>query len=330
MSSYLLKSQARAMAAHAGDDGNHGFLVGTASLKGHNDVRLLRYSEEDEDISCVAAYGHTGEVVALAPCPDDASVIATTHNALPGLRTTIWRMPDLPGLGEDDGSGEGRQSSGSSTQDLIRLADIPGTAARVRAMAWAPAPVDVGPRGLSAASLVTVDDSSVRTFTLRPDGSGAALTNGADLSITDASYCGGVAWDPHHPSEVAVAADHSVMCWDTRSGEKTRAISGAVSPGGLVVRALSYNPNKPWHLATAGDDMRVKVWDLRRLSQGGSSGGSPGGAPSALVSSTALPVKVLDGHSHWVSSVAFNPYHDQLLLSGGTDGRVGECDEHRA
>lgn len=41
---------------------------------------------------------------------------------------------------------------------------------------------------------------------------------------------------------------------------------------------VSYNVNKPMHLATGGDDMRVKVWDLRRPD---------------------MPVKILEGHTHW-------------------------------
>jgi WD40 repeat protein len=95
----------------------------------------------------------------------------------------------------------------------------------------------------------------------------------------DASFCGGVAWDPHHPSEVAVAADGEVVVWDVKSGDRARAVGEAVegSSGG-VVRALSYNTNKPWMLATAGDDYRVKLWDLRKC---------------------AAPVKILDGHTHW-------------------------------
>ena len=37
-SSYLLKTQARSLVAHAADEDNHGFLVGTANLKGANEV----------------------------------------------------------------------------------------------------------------------------------------------------------------------------------------------------------------------------------------------------------------------------------------------------
>ena len=110
-------------------------------------------------------------------------------------------------------------------------------------------------------------------------------------------------------------------------------------PPGCCVRAVSFNSNKPWHLASGGDDHKVKLWDLRR---------------------PAAPVKILDGHTHWcgaappptarscasprhrlarapspplaprrppfltrrVTAVAFNSFHDQLVLSAGTDARV--------
>ena len=99
---------------------------------------------------------------------------------------------------------------------------------------------------------------------------------------------------------MAIAADSSILCWDLRTGERPRGIPHAV-PAGSCVRALTYNPNKPWHLASGGDDFRVKVWDVRK---------------------PATPVKILDGHTHWVTCVAFNPCHDQLVLSGGSDARV--------
>jgi len=132
-------------------------------------------------------------------------------------------------------------------------------------------------------------------------GGGGALGAGAGF----ASHVGGVAWDPHHASEVAVAVDGAVQCWDLRAAERPRclehAVSGAAAGAGGAVRALSYNPNRPWVLATGGDDHRVKCWDLRR---------------------SAAPLKVLEGHTHWVTSLAFNPFHDQLLLSGSTDCRA--------
>ena len=55
----------------------------------------------------------------------------------------------------------------------------------------------------------------------------------------------------------------------------------------------------------------MKIWDLRRLPPAGGDGGVG-----------AAPMKVLDGHTHWVTAVAFNPFHDQLLISGGSDTRA--------
>lgn len=35
-----------------------------------------------------------------------------------------------------------------------------------------------------------------------------------------------------------------------------------------------------------------------------------------------IQVKQLAGHTHWVWTVKYNPCHDQLLLSGGSDSVV--------
>jgi len=61
----------------------------------------------------------------------------------------------------------------------------------------------------------------------------------------------------------------------------------------IIVRSVDFNPNKPCMLISAGNDQKVKFWDTRELSR---------------------PVKVLAGHSHWVSSAKYNPYHDQLVV----------------
>ena len=60
-----------------------------------------------------------------------------------------------------------------------------------------------------------------------------------------------------------------------------------------LVRSVDFNPNKPCMLISAGNDQKVKFWDTRELSR---------------------PVRVLAGHSHWVSTAKYNPYHDQLVV----------------
>lgn len=69
----------------------------------------------------------------------------------------------------------------------------------------------------------------------------------------------------------------------------------------LATTDADYNPNRPFYIVTAGKDRLIKVFDVRAISS---------------------PVRVLAGHSHFVTSVRYNRFHDQLILSGGTDTHV--------
>lgn len=281
------------MVAHAADEDRHGFLVGTASLRGPNELRLLRYYEDEEEIEVAAVYSHPGEIAGLSACPEDAAVVltvSTTPEGRPGA--AIWRMPDLPG--DSAGSSGGGELV---SKPLERVADFPEQPVGCRllhAQFCPPAVLDGGAgdapssgsaaraAGSGSSRLLSVDDTHIRIWELRSDGriagsGSSALRQVSDIPAGDASFIGGTAWDRLHPSDVAVACDASIHVWDTRTGERTRAIERAV-PAGSCVRGLSYNCNKPWHLASGGDDCRVKIWDLRK---------------------TSAPVKVLEGHTHW-------------------------------
>lgn len=67
------------------------------------------------------------------------------------------------------------------------------------------------------------------------------------------------------------------------------------------MRDVDYNPNKPFCLVSCGEDRLIKFWDLR---------------------STQAPIKSIVGHDHWVNTVKYNRFHDQLLLSGSSDCMV--------
>jgi hypothetical protein len=241
-------------------------------------IRLLRFSEEDDEITCAAAWSHSHEVLDLAASTTDASLVATVSDALDGAgaRATVWRLPGLPAADaapERGGGGGSGAAPEPTARELERVADVPVTAGDgVARVAWAP-----HASGHSAASFVTAHGAAVRAWTLRGSG-GAPDAAGAATFDAAAPHVGAAAWDPHHPNEVAVAAGAAVHAWDLRAGERTRAIEHAVQAGCGVVRALSFNPNRPWVIATAGDDFRVKIWDLRK---------------------PAAPLKVLEGHSHW-------------------------------
>lgn len=104
-------------------------------------------------------------------------------------------------------------------------------------------------------------------------------------------FAGCAAWDPHHSSLATVAFGHTLQIVDTnRDMEVVQSLAFAHDD---TIRDIDYNPNKPQTIVTCGDDRTVKFWDLRKLEQ---------------------PLLTLMGHSHWVWSTRYNPFHDQLVL----------------
>ena len=125
-------------------------------------------------------------------------------------------------------------------------------------------------------------------------------------------------WDPHHARVLASSDSVHLRTWDVRVGGAGSG-SAAGAPTLSIEHAhedqildVDFNPNKPYHLLSTGRDRRIHVWDLRRCGpQSGSSGGSGGGGPS--------PLKTMLHHSHWAWQARFNRFHDQLVLSAGTE-----------
>ena len=78
-------------------------------------------------------------------------------------------------------------------------------------------------------------------------------------------------------------------------------ISRCSQNSGCAVRSIDFNPNKQYHLCAGADDGSLAVWDSRQAAQ---------------------PLSWGRYHSHWVWSVRYNTFHDQLILSAGSDSRV--------
>ena len=160
------------------------------------------------------------------------------------------------------------------------------------------------------------------------------------------------AWDPHNSNLVAVTNPRGITIHDLRTGggggvssiddpltTDVSAILAASSRGvgnhRYGTTDISYNPNLPNVLTTSGKDGLIKFWDLRTTTSSSSvaSGSSSASYPSPTMATTGAsgakhqrriqPMKMLrGGHTHWSNRVAYNPHHDQLLLSSGTDGIV--------
>ncbi|KAI9024576.1 WD40-repeat-containing domain protein [Hyaloraphidium curvatum] len=107
-----------------------------------------------------------------------------------------------------------------------------------------------------------------------------------------------LACNPHSPHLFSVTVGSHLHLFDSRSASPSPTAS---IPCHRRATAHSYNPNLPHHIATGGQDGLVRVWDLRA-------------APECA--------KELRAASHWVTSVAYHPTHDQLLLAASTDAQV--------
>ena len=68
-----------------------------------------------------------------------------------------------------------------------------------------------------------------------------------------------------------------------------------------MIRDLDLNPNKQYYLASCSDDCKVKFWDTRNTKE-------------CLMNRS--------DHSHWVWSIRYNNFHDQLVLTSSSDSRV--------
>lgn len=80
----------------------------------------------------------------------------------------------------------------------------------------------------------------------------------------------------------------------------------------VSIKDVDYNPNKPYNLATGGDDCVVRFWDVRSISSGVPGGGHySSGAGSRNTSAHNIssassannellkPLKEVCNHSYW-------------------------------
>ncbi|CAG2122286.1 unnamed protein product, partial [Medioppia subpectinata] len=110
-------------------------------------------------------------------------------------------------------------------------------------------------------------------------------------------------WSPHsNCGLIGIANSNCIYAKDLRvkSGSNVNAWSIPNSHSQLV-RDLDFNPNAQYYLSSCGDDCETRFWDVRNTTQ---------------------PVLSMTNHSHWVWSVRYNLFHDQLVLTSSSDSRV--------
>jgi WD40 repeat protein len=104
--------------------------------------------------------------------------------------------------------------------------------------------------------------------------------------------------DPHHNNLHAIASENHILIHDLRDNSQKYSIPDAHK--GKIL-CLDFNPNNPYHLASSSIDSTVRIWDMRK--------------PEKCL-------RVIHEHSHWVYQAKYNNYHDQLMVTSGSDNSV--------
>ena len=149
-----------------------------------------------------------------------------------------------------------------------------------------------------------------------------------------------MSWDPHHADIIAYSTGDTVHLVDWREAPTNESSSSIISENNnsnylngyphhrYGITDLDYNPNKPNIIVTSGKDGLLKFWDLRKTGSGyydmsGSDIGDGDVGGGGTKKKKQRPILVArGGHRHWTTCVSYNPFHDQLVLSAGSDSLV--------
>jgi len=282
---YGLELQGRSLASISADTENISFLVGTQSLKSDNFVYIVTLDEDTGQLHKRILKFSSGEVWSLDPNPSDPSHFLSTYGE---KSQDSWRKKaavfKIPESKNNSSNDEGNLDSVDLEVDLQQVS---GTGEVVGA--W------YQPNQASRISLIAGD-----TITLLDlQESGPSKVWSVQHSVRGQTKIETGAWNPHrHCHQMSSVSGSQVVTWDSRTGDKAWSLNVA---SGSTIRSMDYNPNKQYYLATGGDDGSLMIWDYR--------------APTE-------PLVTVREHSHWLWSVRYNSFHDQLILTAGSDCRV--------
>lgn len=290
------------------DKGDSRFIVGSCALE-QNQLSVLRFHSDLNELGVDASLDHpTGPVGLICSSPSDKSLVLTAaeHQSC----ATLWRMPldvvdRVDSLNynpdSDDPTSEGiMSSSGYSLEEVCTLEHSNGP--RLADIVWRDSGMLFDEDTATAGEILTLNVGGGLQLWDLGDGSARSVRS-ENLSIGPQITRPRVAWDPHNQHAVCVTDGTRVRVLDWRAD--TSVPSGTVESfkaHRYGVTDIDYNPNKPYVLATGGQDGLVKFFDLRS-------------AKSPLLVARG-------GHSHYVTNVKYNPFHDQLVISTGTDSVV--------
>ena len=299
-----LSAPAKCLEAVRADKLESRFIVGSCSLHDANELTVIRFHSELNELGVDATLDHpSGPVGVLCTNPTDKYLLLSAAEENPTVN--LWRVPEevMDMTEELDYNPEGGETVAAPTDShsLELVTTLPHDPdSHIVDIAWRDTSLDFDDDSAVAGEVLTMDRAgqitqwdittaqSVRSETIRDEN-----------QITPPN----LSWDPHHSYAVAVTAGSSVHILDWRADTSipTGTCASFVAHR-YGVTSVDFNPNKPHVVATAGQDGLLKFWDLRN-------------AKRPLLTGRG-------GHSHYAWQVKYNPFHDQLVVSTGTDSVV--------
>jgi WD40 repeat protein len=301
-----LNAPCRALAAVRADKVENRFIIGSCSVQQPNHLHVVRFHSEVNELGVDATIPHdTGPVNVICTSPSDATMVLTA--AEQSSSAVLWKIPQTimeqsEGLQYDPEEDDALDVASSVTMEQVLSLDHEGGSSLVD-IVWRDTSYEE--TTASPRDILTLDRTGRLTQWDISEGAAESVRSIEGVENQNrSSVPPRVAWDPHANGDaLAVTRGTSVHILDLRAD--TSIPSGTVEKfqcHRYGITDLDYNPNKPYVLATSGQDGLLKFWDLR------------------LAKHPLLVTR--GGHSHWAWKVKYNPFHDQLVLSSGTDSMV--------
>jgi len=280
-----LELQGRALTAVTADTDTVSFLVGTHSLRHTNMLYKVVLDEESGQLAKKAFRHELGEVWHVDSSPQNPRHLTCTYGERAGPGG--WRKQAAVLALPEGGGGEGEEEVGE-VEVLAPLAPVLG--------GGEPTAITFQPSEANKVACL-VGDKIVLADLGGPE---VSEVWSAVHSVRGQTQVAAARFNTHRNChQVATACGSQVTAWDSRAANQCWQLQHSSGQGNI--RCLDFNPNRQYYLATAGDDGQIVVWDTREATK---------------------PLHASRQHSHWVWSVRYNTFHDQLLLSAGSDSRV--------
>lgn len=257
---YGINHKTRCMVSQIAEQEKNRFIIGTQDPRDDNEIHLLEFNEDDCDISSII-FKHPGEIWSMTAHPYLSDMLFTTYK-IPNsnnMETSLWKMNTTEVT--DDSITEYKidnMFTFNSKYKIKKLICEPNEGASKMAT------LEENTINLWDINNTSNTSESLRQYTIPPN------PYNEKIQIT-----AGV-WSPHSNNVFITTNNEDILAWDCRNDSVSMKVENAHE---MLVQDVDYNPNKPYFVATAGNDCNIKIWDIRLPKE---------------------PLKIMSDHSHWI------------------------------